>query len=148
MKNWLKRQVRKILVWSIDNKENPYHPLVWINGNPEIGKNTYIGGFSEVYAKGAKVSIGNNCDIASFVVINCADSSQKTIGKASEIEKLPIKIGDNVFIGTQSAILGGTVIGHHSIIGAGIVLKKKQIKPYSLVKRGKDGRIHIIRRKK
>lgn len=118
---------------------------MWINGTPQIGQNTYIGGFSEVYAKGAKVSIGSNCDIASFVVINCADSHLKTIGKASEIEKLPIKIGDNVFIGTHSAILGGTRIGHHSVIGAGVILKKAQIKPYSLVKRGKDGRLHIIR---
>ena len=33
-------------------KENPFHPLVMINGNPEIGDNVYIGAFSELYCKG------------------------------------------------------------------------------------------------
>ncbi len=120
----------------MDNKDNPYHPLVWINGDPKIGEGTYIGGFSEVYAKGANVTIGKNCDIASFVVINCADSHQKTVGISPDIEKLDITIEDNVFIGTQSAILGGTFVGHHSVIGSGCVLKKTIIPPYSMVGRG------------
>lgn len=139
----LKNFLRKVLVWLIDNKDNKFHPLVWLNGNPEIGEGTYIGGFSEVYGKGAKVTIGKNCDIASFVVINCADSSKRAVGLAKNVERLPITIGNNVFIGTQSAILGGTTIGHHSIIGAGIVLKKTSIPPYSMVKRDKTGKISI-----
>jgi acetyltransferase-like isoleucine patch superfamily enzyme len=53
---------------------NRFHPLVWIVGQPEIGKGVYIGGMSEVNANGASVVIGDNCDIASFVTINCADS--------------------------------------------------------------------------
>ncbi len=126
----------------MDNKDNPYHPLVWINGDPKIGEGTYIGGFSEVYAKGANVTIGKNCDIASFVVINCADSHQKTVGIATGIEKLDITIEDSVFIGTQSAILGGTYIGHHSVIGAGCVLKKTIIPPYSMV--GRSTSSHIM----
>ncbi|TGU53266.1 acyltransferase, partial [Mesorhizobium sp. M00.F.Ca.ET.186.01.1.1] len=55
-------------------KTNQFHPLVWINGEPEFGENVYIGGMSEVNAKGARVVIGDHCDIASFVSINCADS--------------------------------------------------------------------------
>ena len=42
-----------------ENKKNKFHPLVWINGKPDIGKNVYIGGFSEVNSKGAKIKIGN-----------------------------------------------------------------------------------------
>ena len=61
-------------------KKNSYHPLVWIVGEPEIGKDVYIGGMSEINAKDAKVIIGDNCDIASFVSINCADSHKKCIG--------------------------------------------------------------------
>ena len=38
-----------------------------------------------------------------------------------------------MFIGTMSAILGGTFIGHHSVIGAGVILKNITIPPYSLV---------------
>ena len=45
-------------------KKNRFHPLVWINGKPKIGKNVIIGFFSEVNAKNAKIIIGDNCDIA------------------------------------------------------------------------------------
>ena len=69
-----KEEFQSLFTELTDIRENPFHPLVWIGGEPEIGKNVYIGGMSEVNAKGAKVVIGDNCDIASFVVINCTDS--------------------------------------------------------------------------
>lgn len=115
------------------NQDNPYHPLVWINGEPEIGKDTYIGGMSEVNAKGARVVIGSGCDIASFVAINVADSHLRTIGLSQTNALDDIVIGDNVFIGSHSVVLGGTVIGHHSVIGAGTVLRAMEIPPCSLV---------------
>ena len=52
-----------------NSQKNPFHPLVWIVGNPSIGKNVYVGGMSEIQAKDANVTIGDNCDIASFVSI-------------------------------------------------------------------------------
>ena len=59
-------------------KKNPYHPLVWIVGNPKIGKNVYIGGMSEIQANNAEITIGDNCDIASdnfpFVSFNSDNS--------------------------------------------------------------------------
>ena len=122
----------------IGNRENIYHPLVWINGNPKIGKNISIGGFSEINANESKIEIGDNCDIASFVAINVADSHKKCIELIKENERKPIKIGNNVFIGSHCFIGGGTVIGHHSVIGAGVVLKGEKVPPYSLVTRGKD----------
>lgn len=75
-----KEEFQSLFTELTDIRENPFHPLVWIGGEPEIGKNVYIGGMSEVNAKGAKVVIGDNCDIASFVVINCTDSHKRTIG--------------------------------------------------------------------
>jgi UDP-3-O-[3-hydroxymyristoyl] glucosamine N-acyltransferase len=45
-------------------KSNRFHPLVWITGEPTIGKNVHIGAFSEVSCSGANLSIGDNCDIA------------------------------------------------------------------------------------
>ena len=79
-------------------KQNPYHPLVWIVGNPKIGKNVYIGGMSEIQSNNAEVTIGDNCDIASFVSINCADSHQKCIGLSDKIDRRNIVIENNVFI--------------------------------------------------
>lgn len=116
----------------MQNQDNPFHPLVWINGSPEVGAGTYIGGFSEINAKGARVVIGRDCDIASFVAINVADSHLRTIGLSDELWHRDITIGDNVFIGSHSAILGGVVIGHHSVIGAGTVVRAGEIPPYSL----------------
>ena len=109
-------------------KQNPYHPLVWIVGNPKIGKNVYIGGMSEIQSNNAEVTIGDNCDIASFVSINCADSHQKCIGLSDKIDRRNI-----VFIGSHCVIKGGAYIGHHSVIAAGSVVDGVKINPYSLV---------------
>jgi acetyltransferase-like isoleucine patch superfamily enzyme len=126
-------EFKALLLQTIHNRDNPYHPLVWINGDPVIGGGTYIGGFSEVNAKGAKVRIGRDCDIASFVAINVADSHRRCIGLADHNDLRDIEIGDAVFIGSHSVILGGAVIGHHSVIGAGTVVRAGVIPPFSLV---------------
>jgi len=116
-----------------DFPENRFHPLVWIVGEPEIGENVYIGGLSEVNAKGARVKIGNGCDIASFVTINCADSHRKCIGLSDEVERGDILIEDHVFIGSHSVVKGGAKIGHHSVIAAGTIVGAIEAPPYSLI---------------
>jgi len=127
------QQFKALFLRTVGNRDNPYHPLVWINGEPEIGPGTYIGGFSEVNAKGARVVIGKDCDIASFVAINVADSHKRCIGLADSNSCADIIIGDCVCIGSHCAILGGVVIGHHSVIGAGTVVRAAVIPPFSLV---------------
>ncbi len=114
-------------------KKNSFHPLVWIVGQPEIGSNVYIGGMSEVNAKNAKVIIGDNCDIASFVSINCADSHKKCIGLSESTNRKDIIIENNVFIGSHSVIKGGSHIGHHSVVAAGTIVEAEKIPPYSLI---------------
>jgi acetyltransferase-like isoleucine patch superfamily enzyme len=114
-------------------KKNKFHPLVWINGEPEIGENTAIGGMSEIYAKGAKVKIGSHCDIASFVAINCADSHRRCLGLSHEIVRKDITIEDHVFIGSHSLVKGGADIGHHSVVAAGTIVEGEKIPPYSLI---------------
>jgi acetyltransferase-like isoleucine patch superfamily enzyme len=126
-------EFRNLFLKTVENRENPFHVLVWINGDPVIGEGTYIGGFSEINAKGANVVIGRHCDIASFVAINVADSHRRCIGLADSNEKKNISIGDNVFIGSHSVILGGADIGHHSVIGAGSMVRECVIPPFSLV---------------
>lgn len=117
----------------MDYRDNPYHPLVWINGEPEIGARTYIGGFTDINAKGAELIIGADCDIASFVAINVADSHRVALEIADGPDCRDIHIGDHVFIGSHSAVLGGSRIGHHSVIGAGTVLRGEEVPPFSLV---------------
>lgn len=125
-------EFKKMFLKFIDNKDNPFHPLVWIQGNPEIGKNVYIGGFSEINANKASIKIGNGCDIASFVSINVADSHNLCIGLDKEVHRGSIELGKNVFVGSHSFIGRNTKVGHHSVIGAGSVVINVEIPPYSL----------------
>jgi acetyltransferase-like isoleucine patch superfamily enzyme len=118
---------------SLELPSNRFHPMVWINGDPEIADEVSIGFFSEVNAKGAKVVIEKGCDIASFVSINCADSHKKAIGVESEIARKDIFMGEYVFIGSHSVVKGGAIIGHHSVIAAGCIVDGVEIPPYSLV---------------
>ncbi len=113
--------------------ENSFHPLVWVNGEPEFGHEIYIGGFSVVNAKGARVVIGDFCDIASFVAINVADSHKRCIGLSNEIERRDIIIESHVFIGSHSVVQGGARVGHHTVVGAGTIVTRGYIPPYSLV---------------
>jgi acetyltransferase-like isoleucine patch superfamily enzyme len=128
-----KIKFKKLFEQITDFKPNPFHPLVWINGKPKIGKNVFVGGMSEINAKGAMVVIGDNCDIASFVAINCADSHRKCIGLSANIGRKDIIIEHNVFIGSHSVIKGGSHVGHHSVIAAGTIVDAGRIPPYSLV---------------
>jgi acetyltransferase-like isoleucine patch superfamily enzyme len=123
----------KLLAQVTNMPTNRFHPFVWIVGEPQIAENVYIGGFSEVNARGARVWIGANCDIASFVSINCADTHKRCIGLMTETECKDIILEENVFIGSHSFIKGGTHIGHHSVIAAGSIVGPGSIPPYSLV---------------
>ena len=114
-------------------KQNRFHPLVWINGEPIIGNNVYIGGMSEINAKGVSVIIEDNCDIASFVSINAADSHKCCIDIADKVERKSIHLEKNVFVGSHSVIKGGVHIGHHSVVAAGTVVDACDVPPYSLI---------------
>jgi len=108
---------------------NRFHPTVWILGNPKISKGVYIGGFSEINCRESEIFIGEDCDIASFVSINCADSHKTTLGLSKSIQRKPIWIGKNVFIGTHSVVKGGAVIGSYSVIAAGTIVDSSSIIP-------------------
>ena len=129
----LKKEILKLLIDVLDLKENDFHPLVFITGNPKIGENVCIGFFSEINAKGAEVIIGDNCDIASFVSITVADSHKRCIELKEEIERKIIIIGNNVFIGSHCFIKGGAHIGHHSVVAAGTIVEGIKIPAYSVV---------------
>lgn len=129
----LRISCQKMIVRILGLKPNSYHPLVWILGEPVIGKDVYIGGFSEINAKGSAVSIGDFCDIASFVSINCADSHGFTLGYDLSVSRREIHIGSRVFIGSHAVIKGGAIIGDRSVVAAGTIVDGCEIPPYSLI---------------
>jgi len=117
----------------IEFKKNDFHPLVKIGGDPKIGKNVSIGFFSEINAKNSTIELGDNCDIASFVAINSADSHTKCLEMNKEIERKEIILENNVFVGSHCVIKGGAHIGHHSVIATGTIVDGVKIPPFSLV---------------
>ncbi len=132
-----KETILQNLIEILELKKNPFHPMVFINGPEcaEIADDVYIGYLSEVNARGSKVVIKSGCDIASFVDINVADSHKISAGISKEIERGPITLEENVFVGSHSFIGGGTHIGHNSVVAAGtILIKGGEIPPYSLIK--------------
>ena len=112
---------------------NQFHPLVYIGGAPEFGDEVYVGLFSEINASGARIVIGSHCDIASFVSINVADSHLYCIGASEAVDRRDIILGKQVFVGTHSAILGGSIIGDRCVVAAGTIVRGLEVPPDSLV---------------
>jgi len=89
-----------------------------------IGNNTRVGIGNTIIGP---VTISDNVNIGQNVTIsglnhNYADPS-KTISEQG-IDTSPIKIENDVWIGANSVVLPGILIGKHSIIGAGSVVTK------------------------
>lgn len=113
---------------------NPYNPLAWITGCPQIGEGTWIGAFTLIDGLGG-LTIGRGCDIASGAQVLTHSTVKRCVSERrySHIDKKPTRIEDYVFIGANAVVLMGCTIGHHSVIAAGaIVLEGTIIPPFSL----------------
>jgi len=116
-------------------RSNPYHPLAWLTGEPEIGEGCWIGAFTLIDGLGG-LKIGRGCDISCGAQILSHSTVKRCVSERAYgvVDKQRTEIGDHVFIGTHAVILMGAQIGHHSVIAAGaVVLEGMQIPPYSLV---------------
>lgn len=72
------------------------------------------------------LSIGKNVQITRGVILLTHDYSWSVIkGCFGEVcgGQFPLTIGDNVFIGMNAVLLGGTQVGNNVVIGAGSVVK-------------------------
>lgn len=116
-------------------------------GKIEIGSNCYVGDHTRIWASD-EIKIGNNVLIAHNVNIfdndthptNYLERREDALNiiyrgvrnKYSSLRSLPVEIGDDVWIGCNSIILKGTVVGGGSIVAAGSVVTKS-IPPFVLV---------------
>lgn len=95
------------------------------NAECSIGENSRVNGcYIHIHAQ-KKIIIGKNTVIASGTNIIDSNghktlSNNRTIGRDTAEE---ILIGNNVWIGLNSVILKGTIIGDNSIVAAGSVVK-------------------------
>ncbi len=90
--------------------------------NLSIGEDTFIGHQAFIGGNAdAKITIGDNVDIAPRVVVNSGAHEIDMLGahSAGMGGGGEINIQDGVWIGTNSTILPGVTIGRKAVIGAG-----------------------------
>lgn len=90
--------------------------------NIHIGKNIFINSGCKFQDQGG-IYIGDNALIGHNVVIATLNHCLNPEKRSSMIPK-PVKVGKNVWIGSNSTILSGITIGDNSVIGAGSVVTK------------------------
>lgn len=99
------------------------------NFHCDLGYNIHVGcnfyaGFNCTILDMAEVRIGDNCLIGPNVGIYTAGHNIIPVDRHKTGYAKPISIGNNVWIGGHSVILGGVTIGDNSIIAAGSVVLK------------------------
>ena len=96
----------------------------YIFGNVKVGANTWIGPFTILDGSGG-LSIGDNCSLSAGVQIYTHDTVKWAItGGKADYEYAETKIGSSVYIGPNSIIAKGVIIGDRCIIGANSFVNK------------------------
>ncbi|MBE5041137.1 sugar O-acetyltransferase [Ructibacterium gallinarum] len=90
--------------------------------NITVGENVFINSGCRFQDQGG-ITIGNGCVIGHNIVIATLNHDLNPEKRQSLIPK-PVKIGCNVWIGSNSTILPGVTIGDNAVIGAGSVVTK------------------------
>jgi len=105
------------------------YPLwnISIGNNSGIGKNSYISAYDTV-------EIGNDVMIGPELYIYTSNHEIKRDMPMIRqcMKRAPVKIGNDVWIGTRVIILPGVSIGDGAVVGAGSVVSKS-VEPYSIV---------------
>jgi acetyltransferase-like isoleucine patch superfamily enzyme len=91
-------------------------------GDVKVGKNVWIGPYTILDGSGG-LTIGDDCDICAGVHIYTHSTVQRVINNA-EIEKAPVFIGNNVYIGPNVIVSMGCNIGSHVVIGGNSFVNK------------------------
>ena len=88
-------------------------------GSVAVGEETWIGPFVILDGSGAALTIGNYCDVSAGVHIFTHDTALRCVsmGQAGA-QRSPVNIGDGTYIGSQSVVTPGTIIGSRCIVGA------------------------------
>jgi acetyltransferase-like isoleucine patch superfamily enzyme len=101
----------------------------------EIGDFTYIGEANNLRAAGG-IRIGAKCLISQGVSIissnHSFDLGTPITDQPSRTDKKGVAIQDDVWIGTNSTILPGVVIGMGAVVAAGSIVSRS-VPPYAIV---------------
>lgn len=95
-------------------------------GEISIGENSFLGPYCILYGHGG-IEIGKDCLIAGHTCIASSNHGIPPAGvpiRSCPDQLLPVKIGNDVWMGFGVIILGGVTIGDGAVIGAGSVITK------------------------
>ena len=108
-------------------------------GEVKVGMNVWIGPFTIIDGSG-NISIGDYCTISAGVHIYTHDNVKQTLTSGKmQIERTPVVIGNNVYVGPNVIITKGVSIGNNCVIGAGAFVNR-DVPDHSIVmgQPGKD----------
>lgn len=92
--------------------------------NIRLGCNVFVN-FGCVILDCASVEINDGCQIGTYVQILTADHPRDPTLRKQKLELAkPVRIGENVWIGSAAIILPGVSIGDDAIVGAGSVVTR------------------------
>jgi len=103
--------------------------------NIEIGDNVVIGSYCNIRAVDEKIIIGNNVLIGQLVSIIGANhicKDKNVLINDQGVESKKIVIHDDVWIGSNSLLLPGAVIGEGGVVAGGSVVTNT-VDPYCIV---------------
>lgn len=86
-------------------------------GDVKVGKNCWIGPFTILDGSGG-LEIGNDCTISAGVHVYSHDNVAQTLDRSKPIERAPVKIGSNVYLGPHTIVARGVTIGDGVVVGA------------------------------
>jgi acetyltransferase-like isoleucine patch superfamily enzyme len=92
----------------------------------ELGANTYIGMNSIINGFAAKVIIGENVSISQNVniMVDSGPNASPAMQRIFPIEKGPIKIGNDCWIGASAIIMPNVTLGEYCLVAANSFVNK------------------------
>jgi acetyltransferase-like isoleucine patch superfamily enzyme len=100
------------------------HAQLTAEGELMIGANTYVGSGTIIAASGS-MTIGRDVLIAAYCTIRDQDHRVDQFERPYRLQGLthsPVRIGNNVWVGTKATVLRGVSIGEGAVIGANAVV--------------------------